>query len=544
MAVYKNEDELMNTNWSTKINEAQAAGDYKLAAQYEQARNDKINSSNYTGNQTTTNNYAGWLDTTDYSSIGWDQMNSGASAEDVLDTYKKRIDKASNTVGMEKFVNDEHSQAMLDYILANQEVSVAPSYSFDYSSRPSYASNYSAKIDAMLDQILNRDKFSYDVGSDPLYQQYASMYQREGNRAMNDTLAAAASNAGGMNSYAVSAAQQANNYYASQLGDKIPELYQLAYEMYLQDLDNQVRDLGLLQSMDDTQYSRYRDTMSDWENDRNFAYNMYRDDVGDYQWDKSFDYTASQDAIDNEFRQNQFDWNVSTDQRDYDYNVGRDQVTDAWRDEEWQHQVAQDALAADQWQQAFDAENSQWQQAFNAENSGGSGGAGGGSGGGSGGSGGSDDTGSSDYAGNEGISEDKILLMQKAVGAEQDGKWGPDSKNRSGGMSATEAWEAYQAGTLKPAGGGSFTEQHKEAVSASPDRNSGASTGGLSASGKKVMSALSMMYDSISNQYKDEDGDYPVEKSIYEYVNDGTITADDGVILMNYFGYNASKWFE
>ena len=90
MAVYKNKDELMNTDWQAKINEASARGDYTAAAKYEQARNDKINSMNQsgsnTGNYGKTNNYAGWLDTTDYGTIGRQQMASGASADDVQKT--------------------------------------------------------------------------------------------------------------------------------------------------------------------------------------------------------------------------------------------------------------------------------------------------------------------------------------------------------------------------------------------------------------------------------------------------------------------------
>lgn len=62
MAVYKNKDELMNTDWQGKINEAVAKGDMAAAAQYEQARNDKINSGNYTGKQTTTSNFSQYLD--------------------------------------------------------------------------------------------------------------------------------------------------------------------------------------------------------------------------------------------------------------------------------------------------------------------------------------------------------------------------------------------------------------------------------------------------------------------------------------------------
>ena len=62
MAVYKNKDELMNTDWQGKINEAVAKGDMAAAAQYEQARNDKINSGNYAGKQTTTSNFSQYLD--------------------------------------------------------------------------------------------------------------------------------------------------------------------------------------------------------------------------------------------------------------------------------------------------------------------------------------------------------------------------------------------------------------------------------------------------------------------------------------------------
>lgn len=176
-------------------------------------------------------------------------------------------------------------------------IALAESLGISTGSRPSYSSGYRDRIDALLDQILNRDSFSYDAAKDPMAQQYKAMYNREGDRAMQDTMAAAASQAGGMNSYAITAAQQANDYYSAQLMDKYPELYQMAYEMYLTDIDNQVRDLGLLQDMDQTQYDRYRDTMDDWENDRNFAYQQYRDDVADSQWQTNFDYGVKRDEI-------------------------------------------------------------------------------------------------------------------------------------------------------------------------------------------------------------------------------------------------------
>lgn len=262
------------------------------------------------------------------------------------------------------------------YIKLNQnpvgkDKSNKPTFDYDtmLASKPSYTSQYGDRIDAMLDQLLNRDKFSYDAESDPLFQQYKTQYRREGNRAMNDTLAAAAINAGGMSSNAITAAQQANDYYNAKLTDKIPELYQLAYEMYLDDIDLQVQDLGLLQDMDDSQYGRYRDTMSDWYNDLNFAYGQYRDNMGDWQWQQDFDESVRQ-------------W-----QETFDYGKERDAIADSRYDTEWAHQVAQDALAQSNWEKEFDynasrdkVADSQWEKEYAlaaakqaASNSGGSG---------------------------------------------------------------------------------------------------------------------------------------------------------------------------
>ena len=156
---------------------------------------------------------------------------------------------------------------------------------FNYSPAPTYNDSYSSQIDAMLDEILNRDKFSYNALEDPLYQQYLQQYQREGQRAMQDTLGQVSARTGGMaSSYAVSAAQQANNYYASQAADKIPELYQLAYQMYLDDIDQEVQKYDLLTNASDRQYNRYQDTMNNWREDRNFAYDMYLDDIAREQY--------------------------------------------------------------------------------------------------------------------------------------------------------------------------------------------------------------------------------------------------------------------
>lgn len=252
-----------------------------------------------------------------------DEMNANSIAwHTASDEEKKRLEERNQELGKElsgTVTYDPNTGTWSGTAAAP----VVEKPSFDYNSyvsenpRPTYESSYSQRIDEMLDAILSREDFTYKVEEDPLYQQYKEQYNREGNRAMEDTLATAAQNAGGMNSYAVTAAQQANDYYNAQLNDRVPQLYQLAYEMYLQDLENQVQDLGLLQSMDNTQYNRYLDTLENWYQDRNFAYNQYRDDMGDYQWNTDFVYGANRDQVADE----QF-------QQSFDYQVGRDQAAD------------------------------------------------------------------------------------------------------------------------------------------------------------------------------------------------------------------------
>lgn len=366
-----------DTDYQALINKAVASGDYRAAAQYEQARNEKIADLNASGtnkwNAQSTNKYSQYLMPSGFSgsansvythnnnqasiqqqmnqnSIDWwsadragkaaleaankqlaAQLGSGVTFNPQLGTWSGAADvPASVKTGV------DIPQPTFDY---NAYVQENPAPTFDYSGyvqsnpAPTYDSQYSARIDALLNQILNRESFSYDAETDPLYQQYKKQYNREGIRAMNDTMAAAASNAGGMNSYAMTAAQQANDYYSAQLTDKIPELYQLAYEMYLQDIDNQVRDLGLLQEIDDTQYGRYRDTMNDWRDDRDFAYGIYRDDRGDWENDRNFAYGS--------FRDNMADYQWGT---EFNYGADRDQIADQRYDQEWQYNVGRDKV--------------------------------------------------------------------------------------------------------------------------------------------------------------------------------------------------------
>ena len=293
---------------------------------------------------TTTKNYSGTYDTApttssspiynnSYASTNGDmglyakqQMANGASYEDILSIYNDRFKKSMSDPSLYQYADDDIMQAMEAYMKQAQiteqgEDARNTAYEdlmewMQNNQQPTYTAKYDPAMEEMLNKILNREDFSYDPTSDPLTQQYQSYYQQEGDRAMRETLANAAASAGGMNSYAITAAQQANNYYASQMANKIPELRNLAYQMYLDDKESMVQDLGLLQGMDATQYNRYRDTMQDYRDDRNFAYGKYLDDVSQGNWEQNFNY-------------GQF-----VDDRNFNYGVSQDTLNREEREEE------------------------------------------------------------------------------------------------------------------------------------------------------------------------------------------------------------------
>lgn len=186
----------------------------------------------------------------------------------------------------------------------------------------SYNYDQSGKISAKLDALLNRTPFSYDAASDPLYQQYRKQYTREADRSAEDVLGKTAVMTGGMPSTAaVAASQQASDYQMSQMTDKIPELQQLAYSMYQNDLSADRADLNTLIGIEDNNYNR-------WLADRNYLYQLARDQVGDQQTADALAYQKQQDKM------------------NYDYQKERDAIEDARYNAEWQYKLQQAAAQA------------------------------------------------------------------------------------------------------------------------------------------------------------------------------------------------------
>lgn len=158
-----------------------------------------------------------------------------------------------------------------------------------------YQSRWDDELTSLYDQIRNRKKFSYDMGTDPLYQQYREQYQRLGRLAMQDTMGQAAALTGGYGStYSEQVGQQAYNAYLQNLNDIVPQLQQQAYQRYQDEGTDLYNQYSLVKGRDDTDYGRYRDTVSDYYSDLSDARSAYNSErsLDQSQWATMLDYWA------------------------------------------------------------------------------------------------------------------------------------------------------------------------------------------------------------------------------------------------------------
>ena len=151
--------------------------------------------------------------------------------------------------------------------------------SFSYDEAPTYENAFAQQQKDLLDRILNREDFSWSKETDPQWSSYKKSYLREGDRATANALAKASAASGGRpSSYAVNAATQAGDYYATKLNDVIPTLYQQAYERYLDEYNMKLKDLNAVNQQEQLDYAKYLDRLGQFNTDRGFAYQNYTDD--------------------------------------------------------------------------------------------------------------------------------------------------------------------------------------------------------------------------------------------------------------------------
>lgn len=199
-----------------------------------------------------------------------------------------------------------------------------------------YQSKNNEQLQQLLNQVLHPEAFSYNPNNDSTYLQYRDQYTAQGKKAMEDSIGKAVSLSGGFNnSYAQQVGQSTYNNYMSELTNKIPELEQIAYQRYCNELADKQAAYEALKNVEDTEYSRYMDILNQYNAERDYAanrrdtlsaedYNRYLNDIQNEQWE-----------------------------RQYNYQLDRDKIADERYDAETMYQKYRDSVADSQWNQEY-----------------------------------------------------------------------------------------------------------------------------------------------------------------------------------------------
>lgn len=289
---------------------------------------------------------------------------------------------------------------------------------------PTYKASYDDQLQEIYDKIVNRDKFTYDLNSDALYQQYADQYQLMGRQAMMDTMGQAAALTGGYgNSYASTAGNQAYQAYLQQLNNVVPELYGMALDQYNAEGDKLLTQYSMLGDMADDEYGKYQDALAQyWQNVN------YQKQNADAAYDRGYtDWLNSyQMAVDAE------NTAYSKQQAEYEKLVSLITST-GYAPTAAELEAA--GMSKDQAAAYADYYKKQNTVTTGSRSSGG-------------GSSGSKSSGSGYDNGS--LTQVDVMALQKALGVEADGKWGPKSqaaaKEKWGVTSANDAYKIYTGG--------------------------------------------------------------------------------------------------
>ena len=221
----------------------------------------------------------------------YDRMNTPFEASNNVSEADERAGKGLSNLesltSKDQIISDDVMSALGSSFVIPSAVREADAYLAQQLEKiQSGKTSYSDDVRAMMDKIMNRDKFSYDVDTDPLFQQALASAMSSGKQAMQDTIGQASALTGGYgSSYATTAGNQAYNSFIEDAYDNLPQYYQMALEAYQMEGDEMYRQYGMLSAEDDKEYNRnvtaYDATYQHRNRVYDEAYNMYRDSKND-----------------------------------------------------------------------------------------------------------------------------------------------------------------------------------------------------------------------------------------------------------------------
>ncbi len=222
--------------------------------------------------------------------------------------------------------------------------------------------SYTSQIEELMNQIKNREEFSYDIDSDVLFQQALASAMGSGRTAMQDTIGQASALTGGYGStYATTAGNQAYNAFIEDAYNNLPEYYQMALEAYELEGQEMYEQLEMLNAADAQEYARMYDA---WSANMNSAEQLY-----------SQEYSEWQNSVQNAYNQANLQLSEQNQAYDLAYNnyVAAQNNADALYEKEyaeWADEVNNafnyaDMLNSDYWNEAsFAAEQKRYDQEY------------------------------------------------------------------------------------------------------------------------------------------------------------------------------------
>ena len=189
-----------------------------------------------------------------------------------------------------------------------------------YEAPKAYVNPYEDVIKTTLDKILSTDyNKPYDVTTDPLYGSLKQQYDSAGQSAFNNQIGRLSSLTGGRPSTAaVGTATAAQNDYAQEFtGTVLPSLIDQDNKRRQLVADNLIKQIGVLQGLGTDKYGQYRDSVGDYQTDRNYNRGVLESDRnydrGVLESDRSYKYEISRDQILDDRYMDQFDYEKKQD---------------------------------------------------------------------------------------------------------------------------------------------------------------------------------------------------------------------------------------
>ena len=273
--------------------------------------------------------------------------------------------------------------------------------------------------DEALQEYLNREDFRYDLNADALYRQYKDRYMELGKAAMEDTMGQAAALTGGYgSSYAQNVGQQAYNRYLQQLGDVVPELYQLAYDRYRDKGDRLYKTYQSWAQLEQEEADREQ-----WEREYELAERKRQDALAQSQKESDRPKEGLNGYLGAGTVPKYDDPTVKIQYNNQDVTTGNIMIlqrvlgmpeTGMWTHDDRKRAGTLDANAAWAAYQKGQLQNR-----------------------------------NSHPLGDQGLPNADVKSMERVLGLKEDGYWSEEDKKAAGGMSEAIAWEAYQRGLLQ-----------------------------------------------------------------------------------------------